>query len=76
MALKSNFSYVKLISPDQYLGYTDSGKINKIVKVFQEAYRSQEGIIVIDNIERLIEYVSYGPRFSNHVLQSLMVLIK
>jgi len=44
------------------------GKITKIVKVFEDAYRSQEAIIVIDNIERLIEYVSYGPRFSNHVL--------
>ena len=52
------------------------GKIAKIVKVFDDAYRSQEAIIVIDNIERLIEYVSYGPRFSNHVLQALMILIK
>lgn len=32
--------------------------------------------IVLDDIERLLEYVSIGPRFSNHVLQTLLVLAK
>ena len=50
--------------------------MNQIVKVFQNAYKSQEALIVIDNIERLIEYVSYGPRFSAKVLDALTVLLK
>jgi vesicle-fusing ATPase len=31
---------------------------------------------VIDNIERIIEYVNYGPRFASKVLDALTVLIK
>ncbi len=31
---------------------------------------------MLDNIERLLEYVPIGPRFSNQVLQTLLVLIK
>jgi hypothetical protein len=29
-----------------------------------------------DNIERLLDYVPIGPRFSNQVLQTLLVLMK
>ena len=32
--------------------------------------------IILDDIERLLEYVAIGPRFSNHVLQTLLVLLK
>ena len=58
------------------MGYTETGKINSIVKVFDDAYRSTEACIIIDNIERLIEYVDIGPRFSNPLLQTLLILIK
>lgn len=33
-------------------------------------------IIVLDDIERLIEFIHIGPRFSNPILQTLLVLIK
>ena len=32
--------------------------------------------IVLDDVERLLEYVAIGPRFSNVVLQTLLVLLK
>ncbi len=47
-----------------------------IAKVFNDAYRSPLSLIVIDDIERLIEFIHIGPRFSNTILQSLLVLIK
>ena len=31
---------------------------------------------MLDDIERLLEFVHIGPRFSNSVLQALLVLIK
>ena len=43
---------------------------------FDDAYRSQLSCIVVDNIERLLDYTSVGPRFSNVVLQALLVLLK
>lgn len=31
---------------------------------------------MIDNIERLIEFVQAGPDFNNHILQTLMTLLQ
>ena len=33
-------------------------------------------MIVLDDLERLLEYVPIGPRFSNTILQVLLVLLK
>ena len=38
--------------------------------------QSTFSIIILDDIERLLEYVAIGPRFSNAVLQTLLVLLK
>ncbi|KAF0932905.1 hypothetical protein E2562_013105, partial [Oryza meyeriana var. granulata] len=46
------------------------------IKVFEDAYKSQFGIIILDDIERLLKYVAIGPRFSNLISQTLLVLLK
>ncbi|CAG9316914.1 unnamed protein product [Blepharisma stoltei] len=76
LALHSGFPYVKLVSPENYVGFTESGKVTAIAKVFEDAYRSPLSLVVLDNIERLIEYVTIGPRFSNPILQAILVLTK
>ena len=38
--------------------------------------QSPLSVIVLDDIERLLEYVAIGPRFSNSILQTLLVLCK
>lgn len=45
-------------------------------QVFEDAYKSQLSCVVVDDIERLLDYVPIGPRFSNLVLQALLVLLK
>jgi len=74
LAIESGFPYVKVITPETYVGYTESGKVTSIAKVFDDAYRSPLSLIVLDNIERLIDFVSIGPRFSNTILQAILVL--
>jgi vesicle-fusing ATPase len=44
-------------------------KSSQITRVFEDAYRSPLSVILVDDIERLLEYVAIGPRFSNAVLQ-------
>lgn len=75
-ALESDFSFVKLISAESFVGYHEVGKIDAIVSIFNDAYRSEQSLIILDDIERIMEYVNIGPRFSNAILQALMVLIK
>jgi vesicle-fusing ATPase len=76
LAIKSGFPYIKLISSETLVGFLETGKIGAITKIFEDAYKSPLSLVILDNIERLIEYVNVGPRFSNLVLQTLLVYIK
>jgi vesicle-fusing ATPase len=76
IAMASEFPFVKLISPDTLLGMSESAKMGAITKVFNDSNKSPFSVIVVDNIERILEYVPIGPRFSNGVLQTLLVLLK
>ena len=76
LGLESKFPYVKLITPENFIGYSDQGKVYEINKVFNDSYKSSLSVIILDDIERLIEYIHIGPRFSNAVLQALLVLTK
>ena len=65
-----------LLSADSMIGFSESAKCQAIQKVFLDSYKSPLSIVVIDDVERLIEYTPVGPRFSNTVLQTLLVLLK
>ena len=76
MALNSMFPFVRILSPENMIGFTEGSKCQAIKKMFDDAYKSELSCIVVDDIERLIDYVCIGPRFSNNCLQTLMVLLK
>lgn len=76
LAIDSGFPFVKRISGESLLRYHESGKADAIAKVFNDAYKSPLSLIILDDLERLMEYVAVGPRFSNSVLQTLLVLCK
>jgi vesicle-fusing ATPase len=76
MAVDSGFPFVRMISADEMIGYGESSKCQMIHRVFMDSYKSPLSLIFIDDIERIIDYVPIGPRFSNTVLQTLLVLLK
>lgn len=76
LAKNSDFPFVKVCSPEEMVGFTESAKCLHIRKVFDDAYRSQLSCILVDNIERLLDYGPIGPRYSNLTLQALLVLLK
>ncbi len=75
MAADSEYPFIKLLSPENMIGFNEGAKIEYMRKVFDDAYKSPLSVVVMDNIERIIEWVPVGPRFSNAVLQALMVLL-
>ena len=75
-ALASEFPFAKVVSPQHFLSMGEAGKCAALIKAFQDSYRSPLSLLVLDDIERLLEYVAIGPRFSNAVLQTLLVLLK
>lgn len=76
MAMDSGFPFVRMISADSMIGMNESQKCSNIYRIFADSYKSPLSMIFIDDIERLIEYSPVGPRFSNSVLQTLLILFR
>ncbi|KAJ5093071.1 hypothetical protein N7456_008932 [Penicillium angulare] len=76
IAIDSGFPFIKLISPEDMVGFSEPAKVQHISRIFDSAYKSTTSIVVVDNIERIIDWVPIGPRFSNTVLQALMVFLR
>ena len=60
LALESEFPFVKMITPENFVGLSLNHKINNIVKVFHDAYKSNLSLIILDEIERLLEFTNFG----------------
>lgn len=54
IARSSEFPFIKRISPDDMVGYSESSKISAITKVFADSYKSPMSVILVDSIERLL----------------------
>ncbi|KAM0680422.1 transport between ER and Golgi ATPase protein [Glugoides intestinalis] len=76
IALQSTFPFIKIISPRHMVGLSEWEKVNYIKEKFMDAYKSEEAIIILDDIEGLIEFVGIGPRFSNSILQAIKIFVK
>lgn len=76
VALQSAFPFIRIISPRHMVGMSENEKVNYIKETFMEAHKSEEAIVILDEIEGLIEFVEIGPRFSNSILQAIKIFIK
>jgi len=76
LALDSQFNFSKLVSPNAMVGLNENSKAQLIAKTFDDAHKSPLSLVLLDDLERLLEYVRIGPRFSNVVLQTLLICIK
>lgn len=76
LACESDFPLIRMLSADSMIGYSEGRKCGEIQRAFLDAYKSELSIIFIDDIERILEYTPSGPRFSNIVLQTLIVYLK
>lgn len=54
IAKESNFPFVKVISPENMVGFGETAKCEVIRKVFDDAYKSELSCIVLDDIEGLL----------------------
>ncbi|KAH9029941.1 AAA-domain-containing protein, partial [Lactarius pseudohatsudake] len=75
IAQASKFPFIKLITPDNMVGFSEAQKVQAISKVFADSSKSPMSVVIVDNIEHLLDWAPVGPCFSNAVLQTLTVLI-
>ena len=76
IARKSGFPFIKRVSGESLISLHEQGKAEAVGRVFADAHKSPLSMVILDDIERIIEYVAVGNRFSNAVLQTLLVLVK
>ena len=60
IAKNSGFPFVKFVSSEDIVGANYQFKLQYIVKAFEDAYKSTQSIVILDDIERLVEYVEIG----------------
>merc|ERR1719242_2774391 len=60
LARSSDYPFVRRIAPENYVGFTDLAKVQAIHKIFEDAYKSPLSLIVLDDLERLLNYVRIG----------------
>jgi vesicle-fusing ATPase len=60
-AVASEFPLVRLVRASELIARAESAKCGYIHNVFEEAYRSTLSVIILDDIERLIDYVGAYP---------------
>jgi vesicle-fusing ATPase len=76
IAQKSGYPFIKSISPDNMVGYSESQKIAEINKALVDSRSSVLSLILVDDIERLIEWAPKSRTYSNAVLQALIGLFR
>ena len=54
IAQASQYPFMKLLSPDSMVGFSETQKVAAISKVFADSYKSPLSVIVVDNLERLL----------------------
>jgi len=71
----AKWPFIRVVSADGFVGASDMAICASLDRVFTDAYKSDQSIVILDDIERLIGY-TVGPRFSNAILQALLTLIR
>jgi len=54
-AVESDFPFVRSITADSMIGFSESAKCQAIHKIFMDSYKSQLSLILIDDLERILE---------------------
>lgn len=54
IAMASDFPFIKLISPETMVGFSEAQKVAQLHKVFTDSNKSPLSVIVVDSIERLL----------------------
>lgn len=71
---QSGVPCVKMITPERLLKISES-KSSFIVRTFEQCLKAETSILIIDGLERIIEWQQIGPRFNNEILQTIVSLM-
>jgi len=64
---------IKFISSESLMDYTFKEK--QIYDIFEQGYRTESFVLVLDSIEKLIEYSKLGNIYNNKILQAIYTIL-
>ncbi|CDJ50553.1 N-ethylmaleimide-sensitive factor, putative [Eimeria brunetti] len=66
-----SFPFSKFVSAENYVGFSEASKILMLNKTFQDAYKSNLSLVLLDDLERLVDFTPIGPRYLlQHITQN------
>ena len=74
IAKDSNIACIKMVIADKLLRVPD--KSTFIMNTFDQCTKAESSILILDNLDRIIEWNSYGGRYDNKIVQTVMTLTK
>jgi len=76
IAQLSKFPCVKIISPEDFIGFSEQAVCQQLRQTFVDAGKSELSVIVLDDLEGLLQYSKFGPRYLNAALSTLVIMCK
>ena len=73
LARNLQFKFTKYISANELIMFSDIDKVTKLLKLIDDAQKSQESLIIIDDLDIIMEWTPHT--FSNKVVQSLKTIL-
>ncbi len=73
IAKNSPYNCIKFINSESLMGYSIKEQI--LYDEFQSGYKSDSFVLILDSIEKIIEYSKLGNIYSNKILQSIYTLL-
>ena len=75
LALMTDAPFLKMVSPNDLVGYNEVYKVNYIRKVFDDAMKSPYSVVILDDLELLMDYSPVGQRYSTAMLMALRIFL-
>lgn len=75
LAKNTNISLIKMISCDRLTKCTGDKSIY-IRNMFDQCLKAESSIIILDSIERLIEWSDIGYKYNNSILQTIVSMLR
>ncbi len=73
IAIQSGLNCIKFINSESLMNYPFKDAL--LYDIFEQAYRSDSSIIILDSIEKLIEYSKLGNVYNNKILQTIYTIL-
>jgi vesicle-fusing ATPase len=69
----SGVSCIKFVTPRDLISFVD--RCRYINQIYDQCCKTYESVLVIDNIERMIEWSSSGARYDNKMVQTILTIL-